>query len=148
MRRQSGPPVITPESRHKDTSTSRPTVTRSAAEALTNPLLAAAELVDDLTTLERHKVLAYRWGYRDGFASGEAIGTQRAERELTAMWDSQAEHVHTVTGQRAYAELERIRWDGRREDFGQPRAGDFKGFGADYEPSSHLEAARRRESAA
>jgi hypothetical protein len=101
-------------------------------------LLAAAEMVDDLSALERHKVLAYRWGYRDGFAAGEVVGTQRTERELMAMWDAQAEHVHKVGSRTAHSELELRRWGpGGREHFGDPRPGDFKGFGDDYEPAQY-----------
>lgn len=124
------------------------------ALATPSALLAAAELVDDLAGQQRRENMAYRTGYRDGFASGEIIGARRTERELTAVWDRQGEHVHKVNGRPAYAELERIRWDGRREDFGKPRPGEFAGMGADYQPPTYYvplhpgRASRHREGAA
>lgn len=76
---------------------------------VTDPLLAAAELADDLAGQRRREEDAYRFGYRDGYAAGEVVGAQRAERELTAMWDRQAEHIGRIGARPAHAELARRR---------------------------------------
>lgn len=83
----------------------RPCAPFGQAPDLMPSLLAAAELVDDLVGQERHVIAAYRWGYRDGYASGQVVGTLRAERELTAVWDAQAAHVAGLRGIPAHAEL-------------------------------------------
>lgn len=128
-------------------------------EPMTRSLLAAAELVDDLAAQRRREEQAFRDGYGYGFAAGEQVGAQRAERELTARWAAAADHVHTVAGRPAHADLE-----ARRAEPGGPayfaalmRHGgtEFAGVGRPRVPASAgayrraLEwAEQRRENAA
>ncbi|WP_345433797.1 hypothetical protein [Actinoallomurus vinaceus] len=47
---------------------------------------------------------------------------------------------------RSHAELEALRWGpGGREHFGDPRPGDFEGFGAEYEPPTTSDRVRVRD---
>lgn len=95
-------------------------------------LIAAAKLVDaigDQAARDRASYDAgYRYAARTFFDLGFQAGYQRAEELATLRWAPVAECVGRLAGLPAYADLERIRWDGRREDFGRPRPSDFPGF--------------------
>jgi hypothetical protein len=75
--------------------------------------------------------------YALGFAAGEEAGRMRLDHELTEQDRLRMARMHGIATTPAYRDLERIRWDGEREDFGRPRPGDFPGMGADYEPSQY-----------
>ncbi|WP_431916322.1 hypothetical protein [Nonomuraea jabiensis] len=75
----------------------------------------------------RRERQAYDQGYRDGHRSGWEIGYARAHEELAASWRKLAAAVRGHAERPAHAELEAVRWDGRREDFGKPRPGDYPG---------------------
>src|SRR3954454_9121174 len=78
---------------------------------------------------------AFRDAYRLGFEAGVAVGRRQLSDELVELDRRRAEYVDGIVGSAPYAELERRRWDGRREDFGRPRPGDFAGLPAEtYEP--------------
>lgn len=100
--------------------------------------MAAAELVDaigDQAVRDRANFDdGYRYAARVYFDLGYQTGYARAEEMAARRWVPIAEQVGRLAGVPSYAALERIRWDGRREDFGRPRPGDFKGYGATYEP--------------
>jgi hypothetical protein len=99
-------------------------------------------LVDQLARQAVADDAAFRDAYRLGFESGVAVGRQQLGNELTELDRRRVEYVNGVADRSSYAELERQRWDGRREDFGRPRPGDFAGVREDtYEASSTLDAA-------
>jgi hypothetical protein len=75
-------------------------------------------------------------GYALGFQAGREVGRLQLDRELTEQDRRRMAYLHGLATCPAYADLEPIRWDGRREDFGRPRVGDFPGSGAAYEPPS------------
>lgn len=78
---------------------------------------------------------AFRDAYRLGFESGVVVGRRQLSNELVELDRRRAEYVDGIVESSPYAELERRRWDGRREDFGRPRPGDFAGVPAEtYEP--------------
>ncbi len=81
------------------------------------------ELVDTVTERAEADVAAFREAYALGFAAGREVGRSRLEYELAEV----ERHRRHIMGLPAYAELEARRWDGRREDFGAPRPGDFPG---------------------
>ncbi|MDN3352378.1 hypothetical protein [Actinomadura sp. DC4] len=71
---------------------------------------------------------AFEDAYRLGFEAGVVVGRRQLGEELLAEDRRRAEYVGGVADRASYAELERQRWDGRREDFGRPRPGDFAGL--------------------
>lgn len=79
---------------------------------------------------------AFQDGYQLGFAAGREVGRMQLDWELTEQDKRRTEYIRGFSRRPAYVELEARRWDGKREDFGRPRAGDFAGFGADYTPRS------------
>jgi hypothetical protein len=87
-------------------------------------------------------------GYRLGYPTGWDVGYRYAYHEIAEQDQLRMARMHGVFTSPAYAELERIRWDGRREDFGKPRAGDFRGFGADYAPPTIVDHVRAERGAA
>jgi hypothetical protein len=88
-------------------------------------------LLDRIARQAEADEAAFREAYRLGFESGVAVGRQQLSDELVELDRRRAEYVDRSP----YAELERRRWDGRREDFGRPRPGDFAGLPAEtYEP--------------
>jgi hypothetical protein len=86
---------------------------------------------------------AMRYWYRLGYEAGWQVGNQYAHHEIAEQDRRRAARMHGLDKTPQYRELERLRWGGRREDFGQPRVGDFPGFGADYEPSDRRARNRR-----
>lgn len=78
---------------------------------------------------------AMRYWHRLGHDSGWWIGYRFAYHEIGELDQRRMARLHNIATTPAYAEIERIRWDGRREDFGKPRPGDFTGFGAGYRPT-------------
>jgi hypothetical protein len=79
---------------------------------------------------------AFRDAYRLGFESGVVVGRRQLSNELVELDRRRVEYVNGIADRSPYAELERRRWDGRREDFGRPRPGDFAGSpGETYEPA-------------
>lgn len=81
---------------------------------------------------------AARDWYALGFNAGVTVGRFQLDHELTGQDRRRMAYMHDLSDSPAYAELELRRWGpGGREHFGDPRPGDFKGFGADYEPSQY-----------
>lgn len=90
--------------------------------------LVAAELLAE--SAERERVIfehAWSTGYAAGFDAGTEVGYDCAEAEMAQAWAPVAESVRRVGRSLSHAELELRRWDGRREDFGKPRPGDYLG---------------------
>lgn len=99
-------------------------------------------LLDRIARQAEADEAAFREAYRLGFESGVAVGRQQLSDELVELDRRRAEYVDRIVDRSPYAELERRRWDGRREDFGRPRPGDFTGLSAaTYEPGPELDAA-------
>jgi len=125
---RSGPQGTTPESRSN--------ARVPASTATTHSVQARAD-----------EAAARDW-YALGFAAGVTVGRLQLDRELTEQDGRRMEYMHGLSNSPAYAALELIRWDGRREDFGKPRPGDFRGFGAAYEPPTTSDRARDERGAA
>ncbi|MFD0884087.1 hypothetical protein ACFQ08_05915 [Streptosporangium algeriense] len=83
-----------------------------------------AALVSDLDSQHRREQDAYAQGYRDGHRTGWQIGYGHAHHEMAGHWARLAAHVRQLARTSPIDELERRRWDGRREDFAQPRPTD------------------------
>lgn len=75
-------------------------------------------------------------GYRLGFETGREVGRLQLDHDLTEQDRKRTAYMRGLANSPAYAELERRRWNGPRNTFGQPRPGDFPGFGASYKPRS------------
>ncbi|GAA4518362.1 hypothetical protein GCM10023191_092340 [Actinoallomurus oryzae] len=73
--------------------------------------------------------LAYAAGWDAGYRQGQADRDEQEARRQALM--------HGLASTPQYRELERLRWGGRREDFGQGRARDFAGMGEDYQPAPY-----------
>lgn len=97
-------------------------------ETLPDALRIAAELVNAIGDKAAADAAAFCDAYRLGFEAGVEVGRQARDHELMAEDARLSEHIHDIAQIKPYAELERIRWDGRREDFGRPRPGDFPGI--------------------
>ena len=69
----------------------------------------------------------FRMAYKLGFEAGREVGRLQLDHELTEQDRLRMRRMHGLATTPAYRDLERIRWDGRREDFGRPRPGDFPG---------------------
>lgn len=91
---------------------------------------AAAALINATGDQGQADLAAFRDAYRLGFEAGWEVGRMQLDHELTEQDRRRTEYIHGLSRLPSYAELERKRWDGRREDFGKPRPGDFPGFGA------------------
>jgi len=98
-----------------------------------HPFIVAAELLAESAERER-VIFEYAWsaGYAAGFDAGTEVGYDCAEAEMAQAWAPVAESVRNLARSPSYAELERRRWDGRREDFGKPRPGDYMGGPVDW----------------
>ncbi|MEU1734403.1 hypothetical protein [Streptosporangium sp. NPDC020145] len=83
-----------------------------------------AALVGDLDSQHRREQDAYAQGYRDGHRTGWQIGYGHAHHEMAGHWARLAAHVRHLARTSPIDELERRRWDGRREDFANPRPTD------------------------
>jgi len=99
---------------------------------------AAAALVNSIADQARRDEETYWRAWKDAsrvfFDRGVEVGRQQLGNEIFAEEEKFGRHMSTIRRLPIYAELEARRWGGRREDFGNPRPGDFKGFGATYEP--------------
>ncbi|SNT56678.1 hypothetical protein SAMN05443665_104570 [Actinomadura meyerae] len=93
-----------------------------------HPFIVAAELLAESAERER-TIFEHAWstGYGAGFDAGTEVGYDCAEAEMAQAWAPVAESVRRLGRSLSHAELERRRWDGRREDFGKPRPGDYRG---------------------
>lgn len=78
---------------------------------------------------------AFRDGYALGYGAGLEVGRIRLDHELVEQDRRHADHIRGIANSPRYAELEARRWDGRREDFGQPRPGDHPGGPVDWQTS-------------
>lgn len=101
------------------------TIPRSRTHAQPNPYNSVQAAADDAR---------FHMAIKLGFEAGREVGRMQLDHELTEQDRRRMAYMHGLSNSPAYAALELVRWDGRREDFGQPRPGDFKGFGATYEP--------------
>ncbi|SFO14664.1 hypothetical protein SAMN04489713_104272 [Actinomadura madurae] len=99
----------------------------SDADQLLRLAVAAAEMVDDIEGQQRRESAAFRDGYALGLAAGIDVGRDQAERDMAEAWRPVAESVRRLGRTLTFEEIERRRWDGRREDFGRPRPGDYTG---------------------
>ncbi|GAA1837276.1 hypothetical protein [Actinomadura chokoriensis] len=99
-----------------------------APQGTRHPFIVAAELLADTADRER-AIAGAMWsaGYAAGFDAGTEVGYDCAEAEMAQAWAPVAESVRQVGRSLSHAELELRRWDGRREDFGRPRPGDYLG---------------------
>jgi hypothetical protein len=88
----------------------------------------AADLLDRIATRAETDEAAFREAYRLGFESGVLVGRRQLDEELSAADRHRAAHVTEIAVRPAHTELEHIRWDGPRADFGRPRPGDFPGM--------------------
>lgn len=120
----------------------------STTNSLTELVATAQQLVTQIGNQAAADDALFRTAYRLGHDAGWQIGYRRAYHEIAEQDRLRMARMHDIATTPAYAELERIRWDGRREDFGKPRPGDFKGFGATYEPPSTSDRARDEREAA
>lgn len=78
---------------------------------------------------------AFTDGYKLGFAAGREVGRIGLDWELTEQDARRTEYIRGISQRPAYLALEIRRWDGKRENFGRPRPGDFTGFGAEHMPT-------------
>ncbi len=83
-------------------------------------------LVETVAGQAEADIAAFGEAYALGFAAGCQVGRMRLDHELAELDRRRGRHIANLP---AYAELEKRRWDGRREDFGRPRPGDFSGIG-------------------
>ncbi|MFG1855009.1 hypothetical protein ACGFJT_24465 [Actinomadura geliboluensis] len=97
------------------------------AEELLTLGVALGELLDDLESQHAREAAEFRAGYDLGFAAGREIGYAQAETDMERAWQPVAESVRRIGRSLTRDEIERRRWDGRREDFGKPRPGDYMG---------------------
>jgi hypothetical protein len=87
-------------------------------------------LPSDLGDVTRERLAyeqGYRQGYRDGHHTGWDIGHAHAHTQIAAEWAALAARIRGLARTPTQAELETRRWQGRREDFGKPRPGDYRG---------------------
>lgn len=98
---------------------------------LLNLAQAAARLVAAIGDQAARDEENYRRGWQDAasvfFQHGVEVGRQSLSHELVEQDRRRTEYIHGIATAPSYAELEVRRWDGRREDFGKPRPGDFPG---------------------
>jgi hypothetical protein len=87
----------------------------------------AADLLDRIATRAETDEAAFREAYRLGFESGVIVGRRQLDEELSEADRHRAAHVSELALLPAHTELEHLRWDGPRADFGRPRPGDFPG---------------------
>lgn len=108
---------------------------RTGAARIEELIRLSRQLIDQLARQAQADDAAFRDAYRLGFESGVVVGRQRLGDELAELDRRRVEYVSGIAERSPYAELERRRWDGRREDFGRPRANDFPGVPEEtYEP--------------
>jgi hypothetical protein len=108
---------------------------RTGTASIEELIRLAQQLVDRLARQAGADDAAFRDAYRLGFESGVVVGRKRLGHELSELDRRRVEYVNGVAERSPYAELERRRWDGRREEFGRPRPGDFPGLPEEtYEP--------------
>jgi hypothetical protein len=88
----------------------------------------ANQLVNDIVGQQQHEAAAgraeFRAGYELGFSAGREVGYGQAENDMAREWAALADKVRGLSSS---VDLERRRWDGRREDFGKQRSGDYPG---------------------
>lgn len=77
-------------------------------------------------------------GYRLGYPSGWHVGYRFAYHEQAEQDRRRQAYMHGIARLPAYSELERKRWDGPRERFGDPRPGDYMGGPVDWETSKPI----------
>lgn len=87
----------------------------------------ARRLVADLEGQQRRESAALAEGYRMGFQAGREVGYQQAETDMEDAWKPVAKSVRRLGRTMTRDELDRRRWGGRREGFGEPRPGDYPG---------------------
>lgn len=106
---------------------------RVVASSVRHPFIVAAELIAETADRER-LIFEHAWstGYAAGFDAGTEVGYDCAEAEMADAWAPVAESVRRIGRSLSHAELELRRWDGRREDFGRPRPGDYLGGPVDW----------------
>ncbi|TDD35264.1 hypothetical protein E1287_14225 [Actinomadura sp. KC06] len=98
------------------------------SESTRHPYIVAVEMLADSADRER-AIFETAWsaGYAAGFDAGTEIGYDCAEAQMAEAWAPVAESVRRLGRTLNHAELELRRWDGRREEFGKPRPGDYMG---------------------
>ncbi|MFG2021103.1 hypothetical protein [Actinomadura geliboluensis] len=106
---------------------------RSGFEEFLRVMLTAAEMVDDLDGQRAREAAAFREGYRLGFGGGREVGERRVVSAAMLAHDDVVADLAGRRPSRSYSELELIRWDGPRRDFGKPRPGDYMGGPVDWE---------------
>ncbi|SNR35049.1 hypothetical protein [Actinomadura mexicana] len=114
------------------------TIPRQHVDELLALATAAAEMVDDIQGQQRRESAAFGEGYALGLAAGVDVGRDQAETDMTEAWRPVAESVRRLGRTLTFEEIERRRWDGRREDFGLPRPGDYTGGPVDWETGRPL----------
>ncbi|MEU4823104.1 hypothetical protein AB0H37_14635 [Actinomadura sp. NPDC023710] len=108
------------------------TIPRQHVDELLTLATAAAEMVDDIQGQQRRESAAFGDGYALGLAAGVEVGRDQAETDMAEAWRPVAESVRRLGRTLTFEEIERRRWDGRREDFGRPRPGDHPGGPVDW----------------
>lgn len=98
-----------------------------------HPYIVAVEMLADSAERER-SIADAMWsaGYAAGLDAGTEIGRDQTEAEMARAWAPVAESVRRLGRTLTREEIERRRWDGRREDFGRPRPGDYLGGPVDW----------------
>ncbi|MFI0354487.1 hypothetical protein [Actinomadura sp. 9N407] len=111
-----------------------------------HPYVVAVEMLADSAVREqRIDRAAFSEGYRAGFMAGREVGYRAAENDMARAWSYLAAKVRGLAMSPKHDELERIRWDGRREDFGKPRPGDHPGGPKDWNGNMMSGRGRPRE---
>ncbi|MFC5753387.1 hypothetical protein [Actinomadura rugatobispora] len=101
---------------------------QDVTSSLRQSVVMAAEMLSQAADRERAIFeMAWAEGYRDGFETGAEVGRGQAENAMERAWSDLAAKIRRTASTPKHAELELIRWDGRREDFGRPRPGDHPG---------------------
>lgn len=107
---------------------------RVVETSVRHPYLVAVEMLAGSADRERAIFeMAWQAGYRTGFESGTEVGYGQAETDMERAWSKVAAKVRGFASDH---DLERRRWDGRREDFGRPRPGDYLGGPVDWNGSA------------
>ncbi|MDL4772916.1 hypothetical protein [Actinomadura xylanilytica] len=107
---------------------------RDVAASVRHPYIVAAEMLAESPERER-SIADAMWtaGFGVGFVAGEDVGYGRAHAEMDRAWADLAAKVRGLASSPKHDELERRRWDGRRENFGRPRPGDYLGGPVEWE---------------
>lgn len=103
--------------------------------SLTELVAVAQRLVEQIGDQAAAAEAEFRMAYKLGYESGLVVGRQQLGHEILREEERFGRHMSTITRMRSYDEQERIRWDGRREDFSDPRPGDYQGGTVDWETS-------------